>query len=140
MMDGRQDIIGLLHKGNYSCVIAKGNDVRAFHQRGVRDLLEQLDCDPAFLRGASIADKVVGKAAAALIAAGGILSVYADTISLSALYLLEKSHIPTEFGNLVPYIRNRNGTDWCPMEKRCHDVVTISEIIDIIKYETNGMK
>lgn len=132
-MDSRQTIIELLHAGNYSCVIAQGNDVRTFHRKGIRDLYELIIYNPVFLRGASIADKVVGKAAAALIVSGGVQSVYADTISLSALYLLEKSHIPTEFGSLVPYIQNKSRTDWCPMEKRCYDVASVSDILDIIK-------
>lgn len=132
-MSINQKVRELLHTGNYSCVVEQRNEIRTFHQKGIRDLYELVNYNPVFLRGASIADKVVGKAAAALIVAGGLRSVYADIISLSALYLLEKSHITTEFGNLVPYIQNRSRTDWCPMEKRCYDVASVNDILDIIQ-------
>lgn len=132
-MNGAQNIIELLHSGNYSCVIAKGNEVRTFHHRGIKDLFELANNDRGFMRGASIADKVIGKAAASLIIEGGIQSVYADVISLSALRLLEKFHIPVEFGNLVPYIRNHAGNDWCPMEKLCYEIVSVNEILGAIR-------
>lgn len=132
-MNGKQNIIELLYRGNYSCVIAQGNDIRIFRQRGIKDLFELVNNDRGFLRGASIADKVIGKAAAALIIEGGIQSVYADVISLSALSLLEKSHIPVEFGNLVPYIRNHTGNDWCPMEKLCYEIASVNDILDAIQ-------
>lgn len=61
-----EELINLLHSGGYSCVIANGDNIRTFTQRGVADLYDLLTQEPDFLKGASIADKVVGKGAAAL--------------------------------------------------------------------------
>ena len=58
------------------------------------DLLTQ---EPEFLKGALIADKVVGKGAAALMILGGIKELYTDIISTKALELLQKSDIKVEF-------------------------------------------
>lgn len=56
-----EELINLLHSGGYSCVIANGDNIRTFTQRGVADLYDLLTQEPDFLKGASIADKVVGK-------------------------------------------------------------------------------
>ena len=66
-----EDIIRLLHEGKHSLVVSNG-EVRTFDRRGVADLYALLQEDSDFLKGASVADKVVGKAAAAL---GGINEV-----------------------------------------------------------------
>ena len=60
-----EDIIRLLHEGKHSLVVSNG-EVRTFDRRGVADLYALLREDSDFLKGASVADKVVGKAAAAL--------------------------------------------------------------------------
>ena len=64
------ELIRLLHEGGYSCVIRK-EEIRTFTQRGVADLYDLLNQHPVFLHGAQVADKVVGKAAAALMVRGG---------------------------------------------------------------------
>ena len=54
-------LISLLHEGGFSCVIANQGETRTFTQRGVADLYTLYNNDPAFMQGAVIADKVVGK-------------------------------------------------------------------------------
>ena len=61
-----EELINLLHTGGYSCVIDNEGKIRTFTQRGVADLYDLLTREPEFLKGALIADKVVGKGAAAL--------------------------------------------------------------------------
>lgn len=67
-----EKIIDLLHSGGYSCVIGNGTEIRTFTQRGVADLYDLFRQDPSFMKGAGIADKVIGKAAAGLMVLGGI--------------------------------------------------------------------
>ncbi len=76
-----EELINLLHSGGYSCVIANGDNIRTFTQRGVADLYDLLTQEPDFLKGASIADKVVGKGAAALM----ILEVSGNCIQTSSV-------------------------------------------------------
>ncbi|KAB4253965.1 DUF1893 domain-containing protein [Bacteroides uniformis] len=127
-----EDLVRKLHEGNHSLVVANG-DVCTFDGRGVTDLYVLLHEDPEFLKGAHIVDKVVGKGAAALMVKGGIERLYADIISVSALSLLQAYHIQTEFGTLVPYIKNRNGTGQCPLEKLCGKENSANKLFVIIQ-------
>lgn len=127
-----ETLIRTLHQGGYSCVIANGTDVRSFTQRGVADLYDLLRDDPSFLRGASIADKVVGKGAAALMVLGGIRELYTDVISEPALELLRRSGIETTFAESVPGIRNRDQSGWCPLETICLEKDTAQDILPLI--------
>lgn len=80
------ELIRLLHEGGYSCVIRK-EEIRTFTQRGVADLYDLLNQHPVFLHGAQVADKVVGKAAAALMVLGGVREfIRISSVSLHWLY------------------------------------------------------
>ena len=126
-------LIPLLHSGNFSCVIRKGDAVRTFTQRGVADLFHLLTTDAPFLLGSSIADKVVGKGAAALMVKGGVVRVHADVISAPALALLEAAGVAVSYAEVVEGIRNRAGTDMCPVEKRCLPLENIDEMVSEIR-------
>ena len=117
-----EELINLLHTGGYSCTIANKGEIRTFTQRGVADIYDLLTQEPEFLKGASIADKVVGKGAAALMILGGIKELYTDIISTKALELLQKSDIKVGFTEKVPFIWNRNHTGGCPVETMCSEV------------------
>ncbi len=125
------DLIELLHDGRHSLVIANG-DIRTFHGRGVSDLYALLKNDPAYLNGASIADKVVGKGAAALMMVGGVEELYAEVISSQALGLLHKSRINVTFGLEVPHISNNAHNGWCPVELLCKNIETAQDCIPLI--------
>lgn len=129
MMD---ELIQILHDGGYSLAVA-GNEIRTFGGRGVSDLYRLLHEDPVFLHGAHVADKVVGKAAAALLALAAVGRIYADVISRPALDLLERAGIPTTYGKPVPHIINRTGTGLCPLETRCMECRTPEECLAQIR-------
>lgn len=127
-----EELISLLHSGGYSCVIANGEKIRTFTQRGVADLYDLLTQEPEFLKGASIADKVVGKGAAALMILGGISELRTDIISTKALDLLKESDVKVEFEQEVPFIWNRNHTGFCPVETLCSEVKSVEEMLPLI--------
>lgn len=126
------ELVKLLHGGGYSCVI-RNSGVRTFTQRGVADLYDLLSLEPAFLQGAQIADKVIGKAAAALMVLGGVQEIYTDIISEPALALLRNAGIKIEYMQVVPRIRNRANTGWCPMETICYEVETAEDMFPLIR-------
>ena len=128
----REQIIAMLHATACSCVICNGERIESFHERGVKDLYRLLHDDKALLNGAFIADKVVGKGAAALMINGGVKSVYADVMSRAALSLFVQSATEVEYGTLVDNIINRAGTDICPVEKLCKDCLTAEECLPLI--------
>ena len=124
-----EDIVRLLHEGGHSLVISNGNMVRTFDGRGISDLRRLLEEEPDVLKGASLADKVVGKAAAALMILGGVGELHADVISSQALALLAQTAIKIGFDKDVPHIVNRANTGWCPMETCCKDCQTAKDCL-----------
>ena len=127
-----KELINLLHSGNYSCVIANKEKIRTFTQRGVADLYDLLLSEPDFLQNASIADKVVGKGAAALMILGGIKELYTDLISTKALELFRQWNVKVNFSQEVPLIWNRDRTGGCPVETLCNDVELPSDMLPLI--------
>lgn len=132
-------LISTLHTGSHSLVVG-GTATRTFDGRGVADLYRLLHEEPKLLRGASVADKVVGKGAAALMAAARIKRVYADVISQPALHLLNAEGIDAEYATLVPHIINRAGTGMCPLEARCQACATTEECLAQIDLFINEMR
>lgn len=129
------EIIHVLHSGAFSCVIENKGEMRTFAKRGVADLFYLLNNYPDFLDGASIADKVVGKGAAALMVLGKIKNVYADVISLPALTLLREAgyHDHIQFEEVVPFIQNRDATGSCPVEAMCRDEKSVDAMYSLIE-------
>ena len=111
-----EKLIQLLHKEQYSCVIRHKRKIYVFEQRGVADLYNLLKQTPWILQGAHIADKAVGKAAAALMILGQVKQLYADVISEPAWEILQEAAIKVEFRLKVPLIKNRTQTGWCPLQ------------------------
>lgn len=135
-----QAMIERLHAGNYSCVIRKGDEERVFSRKGVADLYGLLQTEPDFLKGARVADKVIGKGAAALMALGKVQEVYADVISRSARDLLEREGIPVVYASEVAYIRNRDQTGQCPVETLCNETDDLQEMLEKISCFLAGLK
>ena len=83
------------------------------HERGIRRLLDLTN----IMKGADIADKIVGYAAAAIMVEFGARAVYAEVLSVPAKECLEKAGVELSFGRLVENIKNRDKTGMCPMER-----------------------
>ncbi len=124
-----EELAQTLRKLNCSLVLAKGTTVNGYYGRGVADLFRLFHEEPAALRGASAADKVVGKGAAALMVLGGVREVYAQLICEAALPLLEQHGVYVVYGQLVPEIRNRDNSGLCPIEASCADCRTAEECL-----------
>ncbi len=127
-----EEIVGMLHEGGYSCVLRNG-DIYTFTRRGVADLFDLLTRRPDLLRGADVADKVVGKGAAALMVLGGVSRLHADVLSEPAWHLLVQCGVDTTYGSLVSYIMNRAQTGWCPVESLCRDAATPADCLTLIE-------
>jgi iron complex outermembrane receptor protein len=132
MEKSMNELIEKLHETGCSCVISN-KEVRTYTHRGVDDLYKLLTQEPSFLANAEVADRVIGKAAAALLVKGGVKNVYADLISLSALTLLREAGVTTYYDQLVTYIKNTRLTDWCPVEALCYNEQTVDEILPVVQ-------
>jgi len=100
-----------------SIVVVNGTDIYESDKRGIAPIMQLFSENPTFLSNASVADKIVGKAAAMLFIRGGIKELCALTISEPALECLQARGISVIYDKKVKNIINRSGTDICPMEK-----------------------
>ncbi|MDO4159247.1 MAG: DUF1893 domain-containing protein [Prevotellaceae bacterium] len=103
--------------GCLGVVRSADGDIKEFHRRGVIDLFELVTSSPEFLKGAIMADKVIGKGAALLLVKVGVSEVYARLISTPALSVLRNADVKVTFDMEVPNISNRTGDGICPVEK-----------------------
>lgn len=112
-----QTAIDLLHKEDLTCVILGREETLRFRLRGIRPMTDTLRDHPEVLKGAYIADRIIGKAAAMLAVAGGANAVYGEVMSEAGLEMLRKHGIEAQYGTLTTAIRNRENTGLCPMEQ-----------------------
>ncbi|MBO7468640.1 MAG: DUF1893 domain-containing protein [Bacteroidales bacterium] len=128
----------LLSSASTIAVVSNG-EVFTSQERGVKPLLYLLSEKKGFLKGASVADKVIGKAAALLMALGEIKEVHTFIISEPAIKVFEKYNIPCFYDKKVDRIVNRTGDGLCPMETLCLDVEEPKEAFTKIKEKISKM-
>ena len=128
----------LITSASTIAVVSTG-EVFTSQERGVKPLLHLLSEKKGFLKGASVADKVIGKAAALLMVLGEIKEVHTLIISEPAIKVFEKYNIPCFYDKKVDRIINRTGDGLCPMETLCLDVEEPKEAFTKIKEKVQKM-
>ena len=128
----------LITSASTIAVVSNG-EVFTSQERGVKPLLHLLSEKKGFLKGASVADKVIGKAAALLMVLGEIKEVHTLIISEPAIKVFEKYNIPCFYDKKVDRIVNRTGDGLCPMETLCLDVDEPQEAFTKIKEKVQKM-
>lgn len=103
--------------GRATFALVNGKRERVYYESGIQPLLNLSDKDRELLKGAAVADKIVGKAAACLMAAGGAAEVYAGVMSRGAMKVFDKCGIKYTFDTETEIISDRTGTGACPMEQ-----------------------
>ncbi len=116
----------LLAEGGYTCVACKGEKTYTSSMRGVKPLLNLIDSGKK-LTGYSVADKVIGRAAAFLYVELEAQFVHANIISRPALEVFIQYGIPHSYDTKVDAIVNRTNTGPCPMESAVWDIDTPRE-------------
>lgn len=84
---------------------------------GIRAALQLHDEHPELLRGAVIADRIIGRAAAMIFADGGAAAIYGSVMSKTARQELTQKGVQIRARTLVDAIINRRGDGICPMEQ-----------------------
>ena len=134
-----KNAIDLLNEKNATCVILVGDKTIISRDRGVKPLLDIID-ENYNIKGAIAADKVVGKAAAMLYMLLDIKELHAFVISELALKALSKSTINVTYDHVVPMIRNRTDTGFCPMEQATADIDNPQDALVAIKTTLEKLK
>ena len=104
---------------DFSLVIVKKEKV-IFEKKksGIKGFLQAIEKLDKKLLQSSVADKIVGVAAAMLCVYAGVSSVFAMTISDPGIKVLKENKIAYRYENKVSNILNRNKDDVCPFEKQ----------------------
>lgn len=126
------DLKEVLLREGCSCIVYNGGEVKMFHRRGVVDLYDLLRGEEGSLRGAMVADKIIGTAAAAVLVTGEIEELYTKAISHKALALIEGSGIKVSYDELIDYVINRAGDGMCPLERACRETTTAEEAMAVV--------
>ena len=116
------EVKDILHKTNASLVVCYANgEIKEYYQNRIKDIKAILQENKDALKGAIIADKVIGKVAGSILAISGIKEIYTDVISKLAIPVLEKYGIRYEFLEEVEYIENNDKIGMCQMENKYKD-------------------
>ena len=119
--------------GHALAVMTAAGEIVTAEGRGVRPLYTLYKERPEALRGATVADRVVGSGAAAIMVAAGIGRLETPAISRPALDLLTTHGISVEATRVVEMIVNRAGTGPCPVEALTSGVDDIGRCIELIE-------
>jgi len=124
-----------LRERGYNLVIAReGRIVFATRQSGVSGFLMAIDrLGKDDLVGSSVADRVVGRAAAMLCLYCAVEAVHAVILSEGGKELLEKNGVQFQFESLVPNILNRQKTGTCPFEQMVSSISNVEEAYEKLK-------
>lgn len=123
----------------HSIALCKEGELLTSDGRGVSPMIDFLQ-DGIDLSGYSVADKIVGKAAAMLFVKAGIKEVYAEILSVSGKNFLEEHGINVGYETLAEKIINRTGDDICPMEKTVADIIDPEEGYEAIRNKLKEMR
>ena len=127
------EMLDMLNEQGLSLLVYNNDSLSIHANRGVRDLLELLSAEPERLRGAIVADKVIGKAAAALMATGGVQEVHTNVICTPARELLEQEGIKVFAREEVEKILNKDKTQMCPIDSQLEGIETVEECVRVLK-------
>ena len=124
-----EEVKEILHQKNASLVVAYENgEIKEYYQDRIKDIKDILKENENALKGAVIADKVIGKVAGSILTVAGVKEIYTDVISEYAIPVLEENHIKYEYKEKVQYIVNQTKTGMCPMESKYKDEQNINVI------------
>ena len=127
--------------GNHSLVVeTKNGEVLTYDGRGVKDIYNLYMTHPESLKGAIVADKVIGTGAATIMALGGIKAYYTNVISQDAFEILNKKGINGKYGELVAFIKNRDGSGRCPLESHLDGFTDSDDVLNRITEFVNSLQ
>ena len=114
-------------------VVRDGKRILQSKRPGISALVTAIDYDRFCLRGASAADRILGKAAAMLFVYSRVSRIFASLASRDASATLQEFGVPFESVKNVREILNRDQTSACPFESLVRDVKTPEEAFERLR-------
>jgi len=121
-------------------IIKKGHVLFQTDSHRISGFIRAIDTLGPQLRGASVADRVAGKALALLCVYAGIRGVYAEVLSKKAQALFEENNVACQWKHLVNNVLDLNKMGVCPFEKAAVDISDSKDSYRIFKVLLDKMK
>lgn len=121
-------------------IVKEGKIIFTSTDRGIKPIYTAVLELKEELKGATVVDKVIGRAAAILCKYAGIRALYTKLISNQAIKIFEGSSIKFFYDESSPYIKNRDKSDMCPVEKLSQGVDNPKELIQRISEFLDSIK
>jgi len=128
-----EQMLEMLNEQGLSLLVYNNETLSTHDNRGIQDLLELVASQPERLKGAIVADKIIGKAAASLMTYRGVVEVHTNVICTPARKIFEKAGIKIFAAKEVPMIRNRENSGMCPMDTRLEGIEGVEECVEILQ-------
>lgn len=110
-------------------IVKEGKVIFSSENKGIKPVYTAHNELNDRLQGSSVADKVVGKAAAMIYEHAGIKELSTGLISEKALGVLKDTSMVYEYDKLVPFIKNRDQSGLCPIEKLSLEAADINDLL-----------
>lgn len=133
-MNDKKLAISKLNNSEYKLVVVKDNEIKyKSKEDSVSSIVDLLDNKPDLLKNSIVADKVIGRAVAMICDCGEVEFCYGSIISKGASDLFKQANISYKAKKEVEFIKNKDNTDLCPIEKLTLKVDNSNEGIEKIK-------
>lgn len=131
----------LIQDGEAQCVLIK-NDTICCQERGhgVSPLLVMYDGHKEAMAGATLVDKVIGRAAAAIAICGKVKHVHGELMSEDAVEFLNNQGITTSYTILVHRILNRNRDGLCPLEQSVEGIEDAANALSALRKRVESLQ
>ena len=124
----------VLTKNNYSIVVVKNGNVLIKKDGDViRSTLEAIEELKEEIQDSIVGDRILGKASALLCRYSKIKGVYSTQATKTAIAVLIIAGIPSQIDEMIPHIKNRDGSDVCPFEKMLLNIDSPEEAYEILR-------
>ncbi len=110
-------------------LVSKGSIIFEGDRPGILDLWQVYENKNGKLTDCAAADRVVGKAAAAVMAAGGVAGCYGQVVSREAKKVFQDEGIIYEADIEVSAIKKPHSNELCPLEKLTGKVDNLDEAL-----------
>ena len=100
---------------------------------GIKPILELIDELGKEISDYVVGDRILGRASAFLCSYGKVKAVYSPQATKTAIAILIINGIPCQVDEMIPFIKNRDGTGMCPFEEMLSEVEKPDEAYSIIK-------
>ena len=119
---------------DYSFVVVK-NGVLLTGKRGggIKIILETIDELGGDMQGSTVGSRSLGKASALLCVYAKVSGVYTPQATKKAIAVLIRANIPGRADKMIPFLKNKDGTDLSPFETMLMDVDSPEEAYNILK-------